>query len=450
MKNLKLTKYKFLEYFLCTFITTVLFLGSTVNTANGQTLANDPLYQLVFFDEFDSLALNTNKWDTKWPWGPNIPNSNFDSNACAGSMDIAYNYYPPFHSIDINRTYDTTGSGFHRMISKRENTPVTGQVYTYDVNGNYTGTIGKPFKYTTAMLWSKKIFKFGYIELKYRLSNVSSLPPNNIYNAYGPNLWMWRGLKDTAFASYSEIDIFEQRGIDWNMGACVHYRRYPNKDNSGNLIAPPTGNPMDTLYFHANCCPSAYPPQFPYSRKYFGPFNGGAWHIVGCEWTPEYLDFYYDSQDTLQRFTDNKIKVSKLNPMPLIIDNYTPAFQYCIPFDTLLTTVPFNYDVDYIKVYQIKQDCSTKIFNGVSSSNYPSVLYKDVTLNGTSVFNNGFHHICGQDFVTLNDGFEISGTNSTIIIDSKKCQLDQTIQNGSALPYDYELLKQISSAKKHE
>ncbi len=222
------------------------------------------------------------------------------------------------------------------------------------------------------------------------------------------------------------------------------------RDSNGNLIAPPSGNPYDTAYWHANCCNVAYPPTIPYERKYFGPYNGGAWHTVGCEWTPEYLDFYFDSQDTVQRFTDGKIKVSKLNAMPLIIDNYTPANQYCIHFDSLQTQMPFNYDVDYIKVYQVKQDCSSKTFSGIGSSSYQSKLYQDVTLNGSSVFNSGSHHICGQDFVVLNDGFEISSAIINVTIDTKKCQADQTFQSGTTVPYDTEMLKQISSTKDHD
>lgn len=438
------------------FMGVLVFISTMNHSVSSQTLADDPLYQLVFVDEFDSLALNTNKWEVRWPWGPNLFNKNVSSapNGVCGSnsIEIAYNYSLPGENINMNRQYDTIGTGYHRLISKRESPSITGQLWNYDASGNFTGTSPTSFKFSTAMLFSKKIFKYGYIEFKYRLSNIAASFPFD-FNAYGPNLWMWRGLNDTSKAAYSEIDIFEQRGNDWKMAPCVHYRRYPNRDVGNNLIAPPTGNAADTAFWHANGGFTANPPYTPYARNYFGPYNGGIWHTVGCEWTPDYLDFFYDNNDTNLRFNNSKIPISKLNPMPLVIDIYSPAFQYCLFYDSTLTQMPFNYDVDYIKVYQIKQDCTPKTFLNTGSANYQSKLYQNVNIGGAggmAIFNSGKHHICATDYVLLNEGFEARGGNTTVIVDTQKCQSDQAFQNTSLPAYDEKTINEITNTKSHD
>src|SRR4029077_8784035 len=90
----------------------------------------------------------------------------------------------------------------------------------------------------------------------------------------------------------------------------------------------------------------------PYLAKDFNGANAlagheGEWFTVGCEWTPEYLDYYYNQNDTVRRYTDNVMSgsVSGMCAMPMIIDVYMPALQYCIPFDTVYTVNPFNYDI---------------------------------------------------------------------------------------------------------
>ena len=93
MKKIKLIAKRLKSIKNLIFIGAIILLCTMKQTAHSQTLANDPLYQLVFSDEFDSVALNTNKWAVTWPWGPNIPNSNWDPYVCNGAgMDIAYNF----------------------------------------------------------------------------------------------------------------------------------------------------------------------------------------------------------------------------------------------------------------------------------------------------------------------------------------------------------------------
>jgi beta-glucanase (GH16 family) len=419
----------------------------------------DPLYDLVFVDEFDSLGLNTQKWNTGWPWGTNLFNTNLNYGSCAGSSNFPLGYIDvafmkPSALDTINRKFDTTGTGYMRLIHKRED--YNGYVFAYDVNGNFTGSTPTPFKFTAAMAMSKLKFKYGYIEMRYRLKNVPALSasyPNGTNNAYGPNLWLWNS---DSTCSYSELDIFEQNGVDWRLGSNIHLKKSPNKDNNGNLIAPPSGIASDTVFFHASSNATLGSPAAVYGAVPPSvPLNNGVWHIATCEWTDEYTKFTFDGQPGKKIYRSDSIRVDQLTNMPLIIDCYTPAFQYCIPYDSLKTDMPFYYDIDYIKVYQQKQDCNPLSLLTTNSTSYQSKVYQNVTLGGiggNALFSSGNTHITGQDYVLLDEGFEV-GNNTEVLIDNKKCLSGQSVlqkpYTGSFAPMPLNnTYKQIQDAKK--
>lgn len=382
----------------------------------AQSVPDDPLYQLVFVEEFDSLGLDTSKWHTTWPWGPNIYNNNhiiscFGSGFPNDTVDIAFNRDQ--WGGGTNRAFDTVGSGFQRIISRREN--FNAPIWTYDANGNYTGTQNIPFEFSTAMLYGKNNFKYGYFEFRYRTSAFAGHPSN----AYGPNWWMWAGSSNGV--EYSEIDIFEMSGVNWRKNLNIHFRRIRPTVNY-------SGPQFDTTFFHALSESSAGNPA-PYTHPNSDEEVPGNWQTVGCDWNPNYIDVFYSSNDTFHRYTDTKIYVSQLGPMPFIIDTYTPAFQACIPFVDGVTQMPFNYDIDYVKAWQIRQNCIPQSILNTSSATYVSTLWQSLVIGGVSgsaTFSTGNHHLAAQDFVTLQEGFEASGANTTVTISTKSCQVGQT------------------------
>jgi len=369
----------------------------------AQQLSQDPLYELKFSDDFDALSLDTSKWFPQYPWSSTFNNSDRMYPACTVTfpdsiVPIAFNYgYGA--NMNNNRAYDTTGSGHHTLKSKRESTPIQG--YIWDYTPNPDTIIPKYFKYTTALLWSKYKFKYGYFEIKYRLSNYNA----SSISSYGPNFWLWA---NDANSYWSEIDVHEQRGSDWKKGPSVHYQQTSSSTeyHSGQIYGDPFADPNNTTS------------------------NGGTWHVSGCEWTPDYADFYYDSNDRFKRYDDNQVYVGDLSPMNLIADIYMPAFQFCISYDTVNTSVPFNYDIDYINAYQLKYNCVSKTFLNTSSSTYADTLWQDLTIGGSggsAVFNSNTHHLAGQDFVLLQEGFEVSGASTTLTISTKPCPTGQTM-----------------------
>ena len=408
----------------------------------AQQLSSDPLYSLVFEDNFDSL--NTNSWRTSWYWGNNMWNANYilacDSNNFPGRIvDIAYNTQPP---DDTNRLIlDTLGNKYMRLVFNRED--FYAHMWAYhrpcpsDICSGYPCYYNSsddfwycyydslvPYKFSGAMLMGKEKYKYGYVEMRYKLRDLFESDDN----AYGPNLWMWHS---DSSVRYSEIDIFEQRGKDWRMAMNFHFRKF--KPDTSTIW-------KDTVFWHGfgnQVTPSC---PYPSVLEESLPYNGGTWHVVGCEWTPDHIDTYYDSDDTIRRFSASKLPVYRLTAMPLIVDCYMPAVQYCIPFDDTATRVPFFYDIDYIRVYQINQsdDCESTpgYFAEFDTNDYESILYRDLTVGGGggAVLDSGSFHLAGQDFVLLQSGFEVSGT-ADVIISTTPCQNDQYHGRESGLQY---------------
>jgi hypothetical protein len=431
-----------------------------IPNTKAQQLSDDPLYVLKFLDHFDSTALRYQYWRTGWYWGPNMPNSNM-TKSCSNFqpdsiVDWAYNSQLPY---DTNRSFTNSG-GLHyqRMFFNKENfnAPITvyhkpcnapicsGHPCDNNLNICYYDSL-EPFKYSGAMMLGRQKFKYGYIEMKYRLKNIAA----SQYNAYGPNLWMWAGDADSA--KYSEIDIFEQEGRNWTMDMNYHYRMFDPATH------PNPANPGDTVFWHGK---GNNPPYEPYTDRYTGPYNGGTWHTVGCEWTPDHIDSYYDSNDTIRRYSISKLPyLPHLTAMPLVIDCYMPAAQYCIPFRPGYTDPNFYYDIEYVKVYQINQvnNCSSTSgnFPSFTTNNYTSKLYRDLTVGGggSAILNSGSFHLAGQDYVLLQSGFESSGT-ATVIISTTPCQWDQKVVYDNARSSDYEpieesTMKDMLKAKQH-
>ena len=382
----------------------------------AQSVPDDPLYQLIFVEEFDSLGLDTSKWHTTWPWGPNIYNNNHII-SCSGSgfpndtVHLAFNRDQ--WAGGTNRAFDTIGSGFQRIISRREN--FNAPIIIYDSNGVEIARRDTAFRFSSAMLYGKNNFKYGYFEFRYRTSPFAANPSN----AYGPNWWMWAGSSNGV--EYSELDIFEMRGFNWDKNLNIHFRKT-------RPAATYSGPQFDTTFFHALSESSAGDPP-PYTHPNSLPETPGNWHTIGCDWNPAYVDVFYGSNDTFHRYDDPKIFVSQLGPMPFIIDSYTPAFQACIPFVEGVTQMPFNYDIDYVKVWQIRQDCIPQSFLNTSSATYVSTLWQSLVIGGTggtANFSSGKHHLAAQNSVTLQEGFEASGANTTLTVSTKNCQAGQT------------------------
>ena len=367
----------------------------------------------------------------------------WNHNVTIVEVDQEYNFP---NNTDTNYIFHTSGSGtgdgYTTLRSKHHSTPINEPIYIFKSPfPPYNDTsyqVPRPFKFTTAILFGKYNFKYCYVEMSFRTNGPSAASP---YNAYAPNFWMWAA---DSTAAYSEIDISEMEGRNWTTAPCMHYRHFPNLDTNGTFIPPPSGyTDADTAYWNANDFwdTSTYVPYLRYHTPVNTPFTTGNWHTIGCEWTPDYIDIYYYtlSADTFLRFSANKFPpIKQLCAMPIIIDNYTPAPRdsFLIPFNPINTQMPFNYDIDYVRVYQVKQHCISKTFLNTSSATYADTLWQNLTIGGSggsAIFNSGNHHLAANDFILLQEGFEVSGTG-TVLINTMSCQSDQSMDKAAAPP----------------
>ena len=223
-------------------------------------------------------------------------------------------------------------------------------------------------------------------------------------------------MPDASFAYYSEIDIYETDGRTWQADANSHY----SYDTEGWGSAHSWNNNST----------------YPYNPQKSDPVLPHQWHTMSCEWTPDYADFYYDN-NFHRRFSDNRCQIDSLIEMMIIVDNTMPALNYLIPYVENVTIQPVYYDIDYVRVYQIKID--TIDYVSTSNSTFESKLYKSLITDNTinTHVNSSKQHLCATDYVILNPGFEYSA-NCGLIISCKKCPQFQYHGNGETIsPSDY-------------
>ena len=113
--------------------------------------------------------------------------------------------------------------------------------------------------------------------------------------------------------------------------------------------------------------------------------------------------------------------------------------------------------MDYIKVWQVKQNCTSASFLNIASAGaYNNTLYQNLTIGGTGStgcnFTSGNSHLAGNDYVLLQEGFEASGSNTTVLINTMQCQTGQTITYNSLTnpspPPNFQLKRDIKLRQK--
>ena len=141
-----------------------------------------------------------------------------------------------------------------------------------------------------------------------------------------------------------------------------------------------------------------------------------SFHKASAWWTPEFVKIYFNDSliNTVQY--NPLIPVDSLVEMNMIIDMNAPATNFCTNFDSIFTQLPYNYEIDYVRVYQIKQECdSDMVYCNVTKTNFESGLYISLTIGGTgctATFSSGANISgLGNDFVLLNDGFSFDNTS---------------------------------------
>ena len=235
------------------------------------------------------------------------------------------------------------------------------------------------------------------------------IPNTSATNHCGPNFWLWNGNQDlvtgdgTTNIPWSEIDIFEIGGNTNTLTNNIHYVHYPQPDS--------TNHNQGYTY------PTA--------------ISGNTWHTAGCWWTSNGITFYLDGV-AISGLSNPLIKPDSLLPMPIFVDINSPATNFCDSFN-VSDTYHYTYQVDYVKVWQIKDSCSTNATICNNYSSYNSKLYNTVTVDGGScvdaITGATYYTIYGATSVTLEQGFSIDNT-SNVLISTQDCNTStiKTIQ----------------------
>ena len=313
-----------------------------------------------------------------------------------------------------NCLLDTTGTGLLTIVSKEEY--YEGIVWDWHLCTHDSCNIGTgyepcdythnppicldrdtiPFNYTTSMLRSTTKYKYGYFEMRCKISNPT---PPMTNTGIGPNFWLWD--TDTA-VSWSEIDIFEFKGTVNEFTAAIHYE--DQYDTTHGVPTNPGRIPVDFIDFH----------------------------IFAMNWTPEKVAFYLD--DSL--FHTAFAHASEFIPMPIYIDVNFPLHTLCQLIDTLHTQLPHYFEIDYVRVYQLKYDCNSNYlicdYNDIDYKHY-NTIYVGNTNCAVTVPQNKKLYLIYNDRIKLSPNF-ILEDGAEIYFERIPCFESVKIKNNFEIP----------------
>jgi hypothetical protein len=399
-------------------------------SVKAQFPPSDSSWKLVFVDEFDTLfnynnkhTVDTSKWTRQFPWGQNgdsiVCGCDALGNNCHTLNGITY-YTLWDDTANYNMHIDTIGSGILNIIARENN--YSAQVVHYPhcdsmqcdndttccpdscISGGgqpfcvITDTV--VFSHTTGMLFSKYKFRYGYYEMRFKLPEISDAGTNE---GIATNWWMFGGSPwDTIPTPKSEIDMFELlNSTPPRYTTNVHYQPTTN-DSSHVSQGLPLPYPIDS-----------------------------AWHISALEWGPDRIDFYLDGI-RIRKYPNHPDSLVAMN---MLFDLNVNPGNFCRTI-TDSTLFPRTFQVDYIKVYQLKLDCdSAKSICVYDPATYAFTIAKSLTLGGDSCIspiptasNTTFRAV---DFIRLNEGVSVDD-NTEMLLDVVPCQPEQTAQKQSA------------------
>jgi len=385
------------------------------NKTGAQSPNTDALFSTVFVDEFDSIR--TRNWNVLYPWG-SFTNSNTTTTLitngpgpiCVGSPNFPCAIAGNNNNINDTNNFklrNNSGQTYIRLTTQKETPykPIKIWKKWYGCSGSGCGTADthcnnpcwgcncvrdstEYFKFSSGMLASKRVIKYGYIEIKFRLPELNNPTfTTNNYLTSGPTFWLYG---NTSVQPYSELDIYEISAND-----C----RFTNNWHVSTAISNAhNDNPFPN-----------------YSQPNYH-VNVGQWHTAGVNWTPTYLDYYLD--DNLVRRSDRD-SVAFLDSMYLYIDNFVPNAIGCFGIDSVNTPFPIHYDIDYVKIWNPALACSTdQVYTNVTQSSYVPKIYRSLTIGGTgysATFTSGFTHFAANNGIELDEGFEVSSSGTALL-----------------------------------
>lgn len=299
----------------------------------GQTPDNDPHWELLWKDNFDSLNyLNTNYWNVK---------NNFDH---YGEIGV---YTNRTQNVFVNN-----GKLSIRLSHENYSCPVPSLNFWGCKRQNDTGS---PYNFTSGWVETQIPYEihFGFIEAQIKLPYI---------NGIWPAFWTVHGVTPI---NYQEIDIFEMiPGAEERCGRDQNeYILHTNNIMGSNIHA----NDILNICNDPNASPVVSQIQ-DYTQ----------WHTYAIEWSPSRIIWYIDNQPVCY-YNNDFIQA----PTTLIFSMglQTEAGNALVAVPEL----PVIMEVGSVKVYKLNKDCDDYI----DASSYDFTLYDNVEKNFIEVGSNG-------------------------------------------------------------
>ncbi len=304
----------------------------------GTNLRWDPSYELVFEDNFEGDSVDLGKWMDSTHWGTVIPKDPEKDNCPEGATETV---------IQDTRS---------RCIWNTTRTPMPDQPPVYQRDGQLTvsGTEGPidcycyanwdrkhlhkdgPCKrdYGAGWLNSRECFKYGYFEIRSKIP-----PPSPQTDGVGAAWWLFHddvvcNTRETNEMCYAEIDMFEMDHLG-GFKPHIHANTKLGETQAGqdSCAGPHVFSLPDQLH------PVKWPQH-----------TDSAWHTYAVEWTPRTIRFLIDGYVYAERCGDATYPVWQFDPMYIVFSINVNFMKTCV---TEQTVFPYNWVVDYIRVWQI-------------------------------------------------------------------------------------------------
>jgi len=339
----------------------------------AQTPANDPHWQLKWYDEFDTF--NPNKWFVA-------------HNEIAGPNTKEPQLYR------AEQVWVENGNLVIVVNNTKTPCPIPPpQNYICD-----TCIGGKIYDYKSGCISTKKdnYTQFGYIEARIKFPFVRK---NNKSWGFWPAFWThirWNAPPSSNAAEIDIVEIFGGNNKEANtILTCIH-RGYPSWDPPLNI------NDADKGIFHE-----------------FSNFSYTDWHTYAVEWNANRIIWYVDGK-AIRTFSNHEI----VDPIRIILNLAIQKETKHHP----PTSPPFQEEmrVDYVRIHKLICDKTT--ISEISNFNtYNYAVKKSISLsNATTIPANSNIFLRATDFIELKPGFEVQ-TGRELYLDVTPCEVANSV-----------------------
>lgn len=418
MKKYLLLKFVFIA---ATFITANAQMPYYYNNDGTHNTLNDlnwDVTTLKLNEEFSSETTTKTKWRYHWDGHVRYKNSDqfyltddvfWDNFWDATTSGVPYNF-----ANNHNHTYtNNTSTGTVILSSRLEPSPL--QLYYRDGSSTW-GCVRKDMSITTGLLITQSAYKYGYFEARFKINR----PVGNDSKGFGQCFWLMADYSNTPPTGvpqgqniYNEIDIAENDP-------------YRGLMTSNYWFESPTSISRESETTTNRCHwknISSTVEDISHSDQYIAQTE---WHTYSLEWTPYEMNTYYDNK--LVRHME--YPASQFDYMNIILDiegaTYPNGekYRWCENITTGISQFPFNFEIDYVKVYKLNTEgCTTPFVQtnyNFGTQGYTYGLKKHIELgqhNSTTasvLVNNGQNvSLRAVDYVLLDDGFEVTDEEGT-------------------------------------